>query len=304
MTVIRIQALTKRYGTRTGVESVNLEVEAGAIFGFLGPNGAGKTTTIRVLLGFLRATSGQASILGRDCWRDTKSIKRDVGYLPGDLRLYPWLDGERALDIVGAVHGRDLHSAGAELAERFDLDLQVRVRTMSRGMRQKLGIILALAHGPRVLVFDEPTSGLDPLMQDELADLLRERAAAGVTVFFSSHTLSRVEELCDRVGIIRKGRLVADESLDTLRRRARRRVMIEFENEAAAQARVPAGLGECRRDGVRWEAQLAGAASTLVAWAAEQRVADLTIEAPDLDAIFRSYYRDPSSVERTAREPV
>src|SRR5207247_1315609 len=155
VSLIQLDNLTRRYGRRRGVESLSFSVGEGALFGFLGPNGAGKTTTIRVLLGFLRPTSGAAKIFGLDCWRDSKAIKRDIGYLPGDLRLPAWMDGANALSIFGAVRGRDLAGAGRELAEKFDLDLRVKVRDMSRGMRQKLGLILALAHSPRLLVLDE-----------------------------------------------------------------------------------------------------------------------------------------------------
>src|SRR5262249_26093722 len=180
----QLDHLTRRYGRRRGVERVSLTVPEGVLFGFLGPNGAGKTTTIRVLLGFLRPSSGAARIFGRDCWRESKAIKRDVGYLPGDLRLPPWMTGASALSIFGAVRGQVLTRAGRELAERFDLDLSVKVREMSRGMRQKLGLILALAHEPRLLVLDEPTSALDPLMQQTLHELLRQLAATGHTIFF------------------------------------------------------------------------------------------------------------------------
>src|SRR5262245_43541117 len=202
---IQLDNLTRRYGRRRGVERVSLSVPEGALFGFLGPNGAGKTTTIRVMLGFLRPTSGDARIFGLDCWRDSKAIKRDIGYLPGDLRLPAWMDGTNALSIFGAVRGKDLVGAGRQLAEKFALDLRVKVRDLSRGMRQKLGLILALAHSPRLLVLDEPTSALDPLMQQVLHDLLRQLAAAGHTVFFSSHSLSEVEQLCDHVAIVRDG---------------------------------------------------------------------------------------------------
>src|SRR5580765_3539907 len=201
MPLIQIENLTRGYGRRRGVDRLSLNVAEGTLFGFLGPNGAGKTTTIRVMLGFLRPTAGAAKIFGLDCWSDSKAIKRDVGYVPGDLRLPSWMNGETALSIFGAVRGQDLMRSGRELAERFDLDLRVKVREMSRGMRQKLGLILALAHSPRLLVLDEPTSALDPLMQQELRALLVKMAAKGHTVFFSSHSLGEVEELCDRVAI-------------------------------------------------------------------------------------------------------
>src|SRR5262249_103001 len=151
MSLIQLENLTRRYGHRRGVERVSLSVPEGALFGFLGPNGAGKTTTIRVLLGFLRPTSGEARIFGLDCWHDSKKIKRNVGYLPGDLRLPGWISGAKALSIFGAVRASDLAGSGRKLAETFDLDLGVKVRDMSRGMRQKLGLVLALAHSPRLL---------------------------------------------------------------------------------------------------------------------------------------------------------
>src|SRR5438445_11398920 len=229
---IRLDNLTRRYGRRRGVERVSLSVPEGALFGFLGPNGAGKTTTIRVMLGFLRPTSGSARIFGLDCWRDSKAIKREIGYLPGDLRLPAWMNGANALSIFGAVRGQDLARSGQDLAGKFDLDLRVKVREMSRGMRQKLGLILAMAHSPRLLVLDEPTSALDPLMQEILHELLRRWAGAGHTVFFSSHSLREVEQLCDRVAIVRDGELVADESLTGLRNRAGHDVIIRWKNES------------------------------------------------------------------------
>jgi ABC-2 type transport system ATP-binding protein len=291
--VIQTRALGRSYGERVGILDVDLELEAGTLFGFLGPNGAGKTTTIRLLLGFLRPTAGSASVLGLDCWRDSHRIKRDVGYLPSDLRLYPWMTAESALRIVGRVRGRDLRRSGAEICERFELEPDVRVRAMSRGMRQKLGIVLALAHRPKLLVMDEPTSGLDPLMQDELARALRELARDGHTVFFSSHTLSEVEAVCDRVAIVRRGRIAADESVADLRRKARRVVTVTFESEGAASAaEPPPGLRIEERDGCTWTGELEGPAASLRAWLAAQAVDDFVVGPPELETVFRSYYRE------------
>ncbi len=292
MAILETRKLGKRYGAKVGVEDVDLEIDAGTIFGFLGPNGAGKTTAIRLLLGFLRPTAGDARILGMDCWRQSHRIKRDVGYLAGDVRLYPWLTVNNALSIFSGAHGRDLRAAGLSLAERFALDPEKPVRKMSRGMRQKLGLILALAHDSKLIVLDEPTSGLDPLMQLSLADLLRERAAAGSTVFFSSHTLSEVEQLCDRVAIVRAGRIVTNEPLDDMRRRARRRVEIRFSSEAAAAAAVPPDRLEIiEREGDRWHAELSGEAGDLTSWLAGRPVRDFTIGPPDLETIFHAFYR-------------
>jgi len=291
VSLIQLDDLTRRYGRRRGVERVSLSVPAGALFGFLGPNGAGKTTTIRVMLGFLRPTSGRARIFGLDCWRDSKAIKRDVGYLPGDLRLPPWMNGGNALSIFGAVRGRDLAGAGRELAEKFDLDLRLKVLDMSRGMRQKLGLILALAHSPRLLVLDEPTSALDPLIQQVLHDLLRQLAAAGRTVFFSSHSLGEVDQLCHRVAIVRDGEIVADESLPALRNRAGHDVTIRWKEDASARPLEPPDfLKLTRREGLVWHGTLDGSVQRLVDFLAGKPVEDLSVGRPDLESLFRRFY--------------
>ncbi|MCZ6598801.1 MAG: ABC transporter ATP-binding protein, partial [Planctomycetota bacterium] len=277
-TAIRATALSHYYGRRVGVDSIDLELALGTVFGFLGPNGSGKTTTIRLLLGFLRPSGGSAEVFGLDCWRDSHRIKREVGYLPSDLRLYSWMTGESALRVVGRIRGRDLSAAGRAIAERFELEMDVSVRAMSRGMRQKLGIVLALAHDPQLLVLDEPTSGLDPLMQDELARTLRGLAERGRAVFLSSHTLSEVETVCDRVAIVRRGRIVADETLEALRGRARRSVTIDFRDaESAARATPPAMLAVRERSAARWTGELDGRIPEFIAWLAAQPVEDLVL---------------------------
>jgi ABC-2 type transport system ATP-binding protein len=289
---ITTQRLSLNYGRRTGIEAVELDVPVGGIFGFVGPNGAGKTTTIRILLGMLRPSGGTAQVFGLDCWRQSHRIKRQLGYLPGDLRLYPWLTARSALQMAGQIRGQDLVAAGRELTERLRLDPAVRVRRMSRGMRQKLGLVLALAHRPRLLVLDEPTSGLDPLVRDELARYLRELASQGHTVFFSSHTLSEVEHLCDRVAIIRAGRIAASEPMDALRRRARRAVTLRFRDAAAAEGTVPPALLEVRRrSGPVWECDLVGGTPELVRWAAGQPIDDVSIAPPSLENLFQQYYQ-------------
>ena len=290
MPAIEIDTLTRRYGSRRGIEGVSLAVGEGSLFGFLGPNGAGKTTTIRVLLGLLRPTSGAASVLGFDCWRQSARLKADVGYLPGDLRLYPWLSGLSALRMVGRIRRRDTLAVGRTLADEFALDLFTRVRAMSRGMRQKLGLVLAMAHRPRVLILDEPTASLDPLMQRALHQRLRTMAAEGTTVFFSSHTLSEVEDLCDRVAIVRDGRIVADETLEDLRRTAGHEVMIRW--AGAAPDSPPPFLQLYRREGPEWRGVLGGPVAPLIEWLRGRgdSIADLSIGRPDLEQLFRRYY--------------
>lgn len=292
MSLIEFDQLTRTYGRRRGIEQLSLSVEEGALFGFLGPNGAGKTTVIRVMLGFLRPSSGNARIFGKDSWGETKAIKQDVGYLPGDLRLPSWFTGNSALSIFGQVRGKDLVRPGCELAEKFALDLTVRVRAMSRGMRQKLGLILALAHSPRLLILDEPTSSLDPLIQQVLLAHLRELSAAGHTVFFSSHSLSEVEQLCSRVAIVREGQLVADETLATLRARAGHEVTILWaDSSGAVKLEPPDFLKLTRREPGLWQGALEGPVSSLLEFLAGKPVQDLYIARPDLESLFRRFYQ-------------
>lgn len=275
-----------------------MEVPAGQVFGFLGPNGAGKTTTIRILLGLLRPTQGCALIKGLDCWRQSPRVKREVGYLPGDVRLYPWLTVNSALNLSGRVRRTNLQPFGADLANRLQLETNLRVRKMSRGMRQKLGLILALAHRPPLIVLDEPTSGLDPLIQEELATILREMAADGHTVFFSSHTLSEVEQLCDQIAIVRAGRIVADESLASLRARAQRSVRLVFSSaDEARNTAAPEFLSVIERSGRHWLCALSGTAPRLTAWAATQPLEDMIIGPPDLETLFRRYYQAKAEIE-------
>ncbi|HEU5314822.1 MAG TPA: ABC transporter ATP-binding protein [Chloroflexota bacterium] len=223
--ILEVQSLTKSYGRRRGVRDVSFAVTEGEAFGFLGPNGSGKTTTIRQVMGFLKPDSGRALVAGLDCWRDSVAVKRLVGYLPGEMALDPGLTGGQLLEYFANL--RD-HAAGgrgravdpayvAQLAERFGLDLSRKFRQYSHGNKQKVGLVQAFMHRPRLLVLDEPTSGLDPLNQQEFARLVRETRADGRTVFLSSHILSEVEDLCDRVAIIREGSLAHVGALEALR---------------------------------------------------------------------------------------
>lgn len=294
MSVIRTERLSKAYGSRRGIDDVNLSIREGEIFGFLGPNGAGKSTTIRCLLGFLKASQGRASIFGRDCWAHSAAIKRDVGYVPGDVRHYPWLTADRGFRLVSQIRGAGVEDYGRGLAERFRLETDLPVRKMSRGNRQKLALVLALAHRPKLVVLDEPTSGLDPLMQDTLAACLQEMANAGHTVFFSSHTISEVESLCDRVAIIREGRIVVDESIRDLKDRAPRVVELTFADaEVVGHCVWPEflKLTDRRRNVCRFE--MTGPAVALARWAAtEDSLQDINIGKPSLEALFRGFYQD------------
>lgn len=274
-----------------GVADVNLSVPPATIFGFLGPNGAGKTTTIRVLLGLIRGDRGSARVHGRDCWSQSPRIKAEVGYLPGDLRLYPWMDAENAVRLAAHIRRTELVAEADRLIDSFGLDRGVRVKNMSRGMRQKLGLVLALAHRPAVVILDEPTASLDPLMQEQLYAELRKLAANGSCVFLSSHTLDEVERLCERVAIIRDGRIVADETIDGLRAKARRSITIRWAREASA-AEGASHLVEWTEQGrLVWRGRLTGSAVDLARWCGTQPITDLSIDEPDLSTLFQDFYR-------------
>ncbi len=292
---IHTKQLTKSYGSRTGIKAIDLQVPRGSVFGFIGPNGAGKTTTIRVLLGFLRPDGGQCEVLGLDCSRQSHAIKAATGYVPGDLRLPTWMKGTDALLIHGRARGINLQRRGHDLAELFDLDLNIKVRAMSRGMRQKLGLILALAHDPDLLILDEPTTALDPITQAQLYRDLRRRADGGATVFFSSHVLSEVEDLCDQVAIIRKGSIVADQTIESLIKEARRLVTLRWNQEPQEDA--PSCLIDVEKSQLEWTAQLDGDTTELLNWLQGKPLADMVLARPDLDSLFLRYYLEDAEGE-------
>ncbi|HEX7948987.1 MAG TPA: ABC transporter ATP-binding protein [Candidatus Limnocylindrales bacterium] len=226
--VILTKGLTKSHGRQRGIADLDLEVGAGEVFGYLGPNGAGKTTTIRLLLDTIRPTSGSATVLGRRSHADSVEIRRRVGYLPGDLRLYDSLSGRELVTYLGSLRGAVPWSRASALAERLDCDLSREIRALSSGNRQKLGLIQTFMSDPELLILDEPTNGLDPLVQQTFYGLVREARADGRTVFLSSHVLPEVERVCDRVGILREGRLVAVERIADLRGRGVRSLEVAF----------------------------------------------------------------------------
>ena len=292
-TAIETQGLNKRYGRRVALRDFSLSVPEGALLGVLGPNGAGKTTTIRVLVGLLRASSGSARVFGRDCWSDGPAVRAEVGYLPGELHLYETLTGRATLRFLADARRRDCAREVERLSGLFDLDLDLdrRVRGYSRGMKQKLGLIAALMHRPRLLILDEPTSGLDPLMRRCLFEELRAVVAEGRTVLFSSHTLSEVDTLCDEVAMLRQGNLVELERVEVLRARAPRRVELVL----AAGTPIPAPILDAftltelapgRLSG-RWS----GPVRPLLDWlGAEPAIVDVRIVPLDLEELFLEYY--------------
>jgi ABC-2 type transport system ATP-binding protein len=289
--VIQTDVLTKRYGEARGIEDVSMSVDAGEVFGFLGPNGAGKTTTIRTLLGLLHPTSGTARLFGLDPRRDSLAIRARVGNLPGDFSYDPRLTGRELISFLAEVRGvRGLGRAPA-LAERFEADMERPLGALSHGTRQKVGLIQALFHKPDLLILDEPTSGLDPLMQEEFLDLVAEERRSGTTVFISSHELDEVQRACDRVGIIRAGRLVAVEDVAELTGRTYRHVSLELTEavDAAEFRRLP-GVSDLVVDGTRIAFKVEGDLDPVVKVAARHTVRDIEVVRPTLEEIFLAFY--------------
>ena len=293
---IRAEGLTKFYGDARGVVGLDFEVGRGEVFGFLGPNGAGKTTTIRLLLDFIRPTSGRAEVLGLDTRRDAVAIRRRIGYLPGDLRLYEHMTGRELLEYFAHLRGLDGLGEAPALAERLDVEIDRPVKDLSRGNRQKVGLAQAFMHAPALLILDEPTSGLDPLIQQVFYDLVREATIDGRTVFLSSHTLAEVQHVADRVGLVKEGKLELVETVETLRARAVTRVEATFDTLPPADAftGVP-GVREIERRGSRIVLSLQGPADPLVKALAAYTVLALDSHEADLEDVFLSLYRGDGS---------
>jgi ABC-2 type transport system ATP-binding protein len=289
--MIRAEGLTKLYGRRRGLAGLDLEVRPGEVYGFLGPNGAGKTTTIRILLDLIRPTKGRVEVLGEAPRRGGTALRQRVGYLPGDFLVGGGQSARELLTHLGYLRGGVPAATIEALADRFELDLGARIGSLSRGNRQKVGVVQAFMHEPELLVLDEPTTGLDPLMQQRFLELVAESRTAGQTVFMSSHVLSEVQQSADRVGIVRDGVMVAVEAVETLRGRAVRRVDVRFDEPVAAEAF--AGLPDVVDlvvDGALLRCRLTGRPDAFVKTLARFGIASLTIEEPDLEEHFFEYY--------------
>ncbi len=289
--VIETRSLTKRYGRSRGVEDLDLTVRQGEVFGFLGPNGAGKTTTIRTLMGFLRPTGGSARVLGMDIRRESVQIRSLVGNLPGEFALEDRMTGEGLLKFFGRLRGvKDLGYAH-ELAERFGAELHRPMRRLSRGNKQKIGLVQAMFHRPPLLILDEPTGGLDPLVQEEFLEIIGEVQDEGRTVFFSSHNLAEVERLCDRVGIIRDGRLAAVETTDTLLNKSFRHVKLTFDKTPDPEPfQALPGVKDLKAEGTSLSFTLYENLDGVVKLAARHRLVGMEYERPSLEEVFLTYY--------------
>ncbi|MFG3619959.1 ATP-binding cassette domain-containing protein [Nocardia sp. NPDC047654] len=299
--IIEVRGLRKTFGHVTALDGLDLTVTEGEIHGFLGPNGAGKSTTIRVLLGILRATGGQARLFGRDPWADAVALHRELAYVPGDVTLWPSLSGGETIDLLSRMRGGLDEKRRDELIERFDLDPRKKARTYSKGNRQKVALVAALASGARLLLLDEPTSGLDPLMEQVFRECVHEARERGATVLLSSHILSEVEVLCDRVTIIRAGRTVESGSLSDLRHLSRTSITAELVGDAGDLSRIP-GVEDIEFDDHTLRCQVDNEhLGELIRVLGDAGVRSLTSTPPTLEELFlRHYHVDGHDAESAA----
>ena len=294
MNVIETQKLTKYYGRSRGIENLDMTVEEGEIYGFIGPNGAGKSTTIRTLLGLIHPTGGSATVFGKDITAFGPQIRQDVGYLPSEVFYY---DDMRAIDLLkysASFYAKDAKATekrARELAERFDLDLKKKIDDLSYGNKKKVGIIQGLAHKPKLVILDEPTGGLDPLIQQEFFHLLKEQNAEGATVLFSSHILSEVQKLCDRVAIIKEGSIIRVDQIKTLLENATKRLTLELATLADESVFALEGVSDLAFTNHTASFLYRGRVNDLTGLLARLDLLDLQVEEPDLEEIFLHYYQ-------------
>ena len=289
--VIHTERLTKSYGPHRGITELDLDVEEGEIFGFLGPNGAGKTTTMRVLLDLIRPTSGRAEVFGIETTANPVAIHRRIGYLPGEFDLYDRLTGADTIGYFANLRGGVDAGYVAELIERLDLDPSRRFKEYSKGNKQKVGLVVALQHRPDLLILDEPTAGLDPLVQQTFFEIVREARSDGRTVFLSSHIIDEVDRTCDRVAIIREGRLVQVDSIEAIRRLAFHHVELMFANPVApAIFESIDGVSDVAVDGHVVRMRVAGPIGAVLAAAAPHGIVDVVSREPNLEDVFLAQY--------------
>ncbi len=286
MKAIETKGLTKFYGKARGIEDLNLTVEEGEIFGFIGPNGAGKSTTIRTLLGLIRKTGGNASVLGMDIEKDSERIRREVGYLPSEATFYGGMRVGEILEFSAKLRRMDCREEAKRLCERLELDPSRKVGELSLGNRKKVGVVAAMQHKPRLYILDEPTSGLDPLIQRAFFALLKERNAEGATVFLSSHVLSEIGRHCERAGILREGRLIKEERVDKLTGTGVKRVTL---HGVSALPEID-GMRDLKIGDSDASFLYSGRADTLIKALAGLTFTDITLTDPDIEDVFLHYY--------------
>lgn len=293
--VIVIDQLVKSYGKVQAVRGISISVERGEIFGFLGPNGAGKTTTLRCMLDLIRPTSGSIRVLDMDAQRELHAMHQRIGYLPGDVRLPGQMTGKQIIDYFSRLQGREPVLLNT-LLERFDVEIKRPLKGYSKGMRQKIGIVLAFMCDPEVLILDEPTSGLDPLLQKIFNEFLLEEQARGRTIFMSSHIMSDVEKVCQRVAVIRKGEIVTIEEVGTLREKAGQRVTVEFgENVPESELVNIPGISVLTRSNGTYHFNVSGSMDPLIKALGQHNVIRLHAEEAPLEEVFLKFYEDSHS---------
>lgn len=300
MYVIETQNLTKFYGKSRGIIDLNLKIEPGEIFGFIGPNGAGKSTTIRTLLGLIFPTSGSGRIFGMDIIKDTKEIKKQIGFMPSEVQYYEKMHVHELLRFSAGFYGIGCESRIQELSEALSLDLDRKIIDLSRGNQKKVTILQSLIHQPGLLILDEPTSGLDPLMQAKFFDILKEENSKGTTIFFSSHTLSEVQKMCRRVGIIKEGKIIAVEDIETLRKKQLRKIQVEFSHPVECEDIDCSGVIAPQTNNNILVFMFSGQMNDLLHVLSGKDLVDLIIEEPTLEEIFMHYYSEDTECDNNS----
>lgn len=290
MNIIEVNNLTKNYGTARGINNITFNVEEGEIFGFIGPNGAGKSTTIRTLLSLIYPTSGSAKIFGKDCIKYGAEIKMEIGYLPSEVFYYDKMKVIDLLKYSASFYKKDCSKRMKELAEIMDLDLNKKIDDLSYGNRKKVGIVQGLLHEPKLVILDEPTGGLDPLMQQRFFDLLQEENRKGTTILFSSHILSEVQRMCNRVAIIKEGKIIHLQKISTLRENSYKRIKLETPVRVSSEYFRLSGVTNIEVQGNTIDFLFKGDLNVILKKLSELRVSNLLIEEPSLEEIFMHYY--------------
>lgn len=290
MEVIKISNLTKDYGNNKGIFNVNIQVNKGEVFGFLGPNGAGKTTTIRNLMGFIKADSGKCEILNKDCFKEASKIQKSLGYLAGEISFFDDLNGSQFLDFMADMKGLKDKRRMNELIDKFELDPRGKIKKMSKGMKQKLGIIIAFMSEPEVLILDEPTSGLDPLMQSKFIELILEEKEKGKTIFMSSHIFEEIEKTCDRTAIIREGKIVAVEDMKSLSSKKSKIYVLTLENQEEVNKIKKDNFIIKEVKGLDVSIKVKGNINEFILGISKYKISDMNIKSESLEEIFMHYY--------------
>lgn len=291
MSIIETKLLTKSYGKHRGIDEINLSIEEGEIFGFIGPNGAGKSTTIRTLLGLIHPTSGSATVFGKDCIKYRDENAKEIGYLPSEVFYYDHMKVKDLLAYSASFYKKDCTKRMKELCEILELDTTRKIEDLSFGNRKKVGIVQGLMHSPKLIILDEPTSGLDPLMQNKFFDLIREENKNGATIFFSSHILGEVQRLCDRVAIIKEGKILKVEKMETLRQSTYKRIELESaESIQDVLGKIDGAVNVTKQDN-NYHFIYKGDINVLLKALTSIKINNLDIHEPDLEEIFMHYYQ-------------